>query len=233
MNGTCHFMKNKSLNKRIIGKTIIKVCKTCKKQFKVHNYRKDNAMFCSKKCWYRRNGEKIEKNCLNCNKAIIIHHYRINAKYCSHKCHSESLRGKISFKLQRARKEIRGNKHPMYGKHHTKETRKKISENHADTSGINSGSWKGGVTPIHERIRKSKEYILWRTAVFTRDDYSCTKCGEKGGKLNADHIKPFALYPELRFAIDNGQTLCKKCHTKKTSKDMMLMRRETPIWMKN
>jgi len=78
--------------------------------------------------------------------------------------------------------------------------------------GKDNPAWKGGISPINERIRQSKEYKLWRESVFKRDNYSCIWCGKTGGILNADHIKPFALYPELRFAIDNGRTLCIDCH---------------------
>lgn len=80
-------------------------------------------------------------------------------------------------------------------------------------SGEKHWNWKGGTTPLHEQIRKSLEYKLWRQAVFERDNYTCVLCGDaKGGNLEADHIKQFAFYPELRFAIDNGRTLCRDCH---------------------
>jgi hypothetical protein len=78
--------------------------------------------------------------------------------------------------------------------------------------GENSAFWEGGKTPLHKRIRKSAEYRLWRISVLERDGYICVWCGQKGGNLEVDHIKPFAFFPELRFAIDNGRTLCKPCH---------------------
>lgn len=86
-----------------------------------------------------------------------------------------------------------------------------------EMTGEKSKSWKGGITPINRAIRTCLEYKMWREAVFIRDNYTCIWCGVRssvGTKviLNADHIKPFALYPELRFAIDNGRTLCTDCH---------------------
>jgi len=70
----------------------------------------------------------------------------------------------------------------------------------------------GRKTKENHRIRMSKKYKLWRKSVFERDNYTCQFCNKKGGKLNADHIKQFAFYPELRFDIGNGRTLCVPCH---------------------
>lgn len=63
-------------------------------------------------------------------------------------------------------------------------------------------------------IRRSGTYSKWRTDVFERDDYTCAICGKRGGELNAHHIKPFAQFPDDRFDVDNGITLCKACHIK-------------------
>lgn len=98
----------------------------------------------------------------------------------------------------------------------SEEAKRKLSEIHM---GDKNPQWKGGVTPINKAIRKSVEFRLWREAVFERDNYTCVWCGIRGGNgkkviLHPDHIKPFCDYPELRFAIDNGRTLCKECHMK-------------------
>lgn len=78
---------------------------------------------------------------------------------------------------------------------------------------------------IDRCIRYSKRAERWRKSVFERDDYTCTSCGERGGYLEAHHLKPFAYFPGERFKISNGVTLCKKCHnkTKMDSKKMRLI----------
>ena len=79
-------------------------------------------------------------------------------------------------------------------------------------SGESHWNWKGGITDEGHRVRESSPYKMWRTRVFERDKYTCQHCGKVGGELNAHHVKPFSVYPELRFDVDNGITLCRKCH---------------------
>lgn len=95
------------------------------------------------------------------------------------------------------------------GKKHTVETRRKLS---ATKRGPANPQWKGGVNKINAAIRGSLEYKLWREAVFRRDNWTCVQCGTRKSPINADHIKPFCKYPELRFDVDNGRTLCVPCH---------------------
>lgn len=104
----------------------------------------------------------------------------------------------------------------MSGKKQTPEHREAIR---LANLGEKSSNWKGGVTPANELFRKTAAYKQWRLSVFTRDNYTCKHCGIKSVRgnriiLNADHILPFALYPDLRLDVDNGRTLCIECHKK-------------------
>ena len=105
------------------------------------------------------------------------------------------------------------------GKKFTKEHKAKLSlakkgKPQLNRRGSNCHFWKGGVTPQNMKIRKSIEHRLWSEAVFARDNWTCQKCDEQGGTINSHHIFNFASHIKLRFAIDNGVTLCKKCHGK-------------------
>ncbi len=148
-------------------------------------------------------------NCLECGKefqAKLSRLKRGHALYCSRPC----MYGNSVF-LEKIRK-------ANLGRVRTPEVRERVSRakilSPFTKRGIENPAWKGGVTPQNQLIRHSPEYRLWREAVFARDNWTCQGCNVRGGRLNADHIKPFALYPELRLAIDNGRTLCISCHQK-------------------
>ncbi len=80
--------------------------------------------------------------------------------------------------------------------------------------GDKSPHWKGGITPIAKKARNSNEWKIWRNSVFERDNYSCRKCGKRGCMLHPHHVNSFSQFPEQRFVLENGLTLCEKCHRK-------------------
>lgn len=99
------------------------------------------------------------------------------------------------------------------GKKHSDSTKKAMSYARRAEKHWN---WQGGKSR-DKRSLGNPVYVEWRTKVFERDNYTCVGCGVRSGSgkrvtLNADHIKPWAHYPELRFDLNNGRTLCIDCH---------------------
>ena len=125
------------------------------------------------------------------------------------KKHSDATRAKMRLAKQR-RKELLG--YIISPEHQVKMVAAKVAL--GTQKGEKNGMWKGGITAWYQIIRTSSAYKEWRNKVYKRDNYRCVICDTPGsGKnLNADHIKPFAYYPELRFDVNNGRTLCIDCH---------------------
>ncbi len=72
-----------------------------------------------------------------------------------------------------------------------------------------------------DRDYDSDAYRKWRKGVFARDRFKCQMpgCPGRNRRLNAHHIRRWASYPELRFIISNGITLCHGCHEKVTGNE--------------
>ena len=124
------------------------------------------------------------------------------------KHHSEESKRKMS---QIAKEE--GRRPPGFlGKTLSEGHRKHLSDSHKGKNGKDASNWQGGLTPVNTRIRNSDQFKKWRKAVLERDNYTCQQCDKRGGELNPHHIKSFADFPELRFEVSNGITLCVYCH---------------------
>lgn len=77
--------------------------------------------------------------------------------------------------------------------------------------------WKGDAYPANRRLRQSLKAKNWARLIIARALHKCEICGVKRSKtqlLHADHIKSWAMYPELRFDLSNGRALCVPCHIK-------------------
>jgi len=149
----------------------------------------------------------MKKDCLYCHKEFAKdyrtsrRHFLTVTKFCSIKCKADYQKDNGIIPPSR-----KGKLPWCAGKHNPYFT------------GANNPKWKGGISKLNKTERQlamqTIEYKLWRLSVFERDNFTCQSCGEKGGKLNADHIKPWVFFPELRYKIDNGRTLCVDCHRK-------------------
>lgn len=145
-----------------------------------------------------------EKKCLECD-SIIIHRIKRDIerkKFCSRNC-----KGKY------------------YGKRRPIEHLKKMQELACTLESNLKKIHRGKDHPLykHDRTqikspRPRYENTEWKKQVFNRDNFTCQKCGIRGGKLQADHIKPYCICTEEeKWNLDNGRTLCLECHKKTKS----------------
>ena len=84
------------------------------------------------------------------------------------------------------------------------------------SKGSKNHNWKGGISLTRKKVYDSLEYRKWRKAVFQRDKYVCQDYNCKGQDkiIHAHHIKSINKNPNLIFDLNNGLTLCRKCHIK-------------------
>lgn len=141
-----------------------------------------------------------------------------NGRFCSPSCAKKGINNPMAGLV--------GELHHFYGKHHTEETKEKLSGSAPNRRGELHPNWKGGVTELSTRIRNSSNYKQWRQSIFIRDNFTCQRCSERGNIIHAHHLYRFskiindyniesfneAENCDMLWNIDNGITLCKKCH---------------------
>jgi len=165
--------------------------------------------------------------CIVCNKSFISN-TASKRKFCCRKCynkwqklhphgfqvgHKSGMTGKKQSEHQKAMITLKNTGHPFY----------KGGEKGWFKKGFQGGQkfpkghipWNAGTStnPNHSK-RMTKPYKEWRLKVFKKDDYTCQLCFKCGGNLVVHHKKSYALFPELRLDVSNGQTMHKDCHRK-------------------
>jgi len=146
--------------------------------------------------------------------------------------HTEATKAKMSAART-------GSNNPFFGRSHTEQTKQKLRSSkigkatrsgpHTEATkakisrtriaaesakGSKNPNWRGGVSNSRKSAMATTAYKEWRKSVFTRDDFTCRTCNQHGGDLEAYHIKPWAYFPEFRYEVSNGRTLCVLCHRK-------------------
>lgn len=133
---------------------------------------------------------------------------------------SEEVKEKIS-------KSLKGRKPTwLIGKKLSEEHKKKIGD---ASRGEKGNNWQGGKTLTERLLRKSTKYKNWRKEILVRDNYACVLCYSKE-KIEVDHINSFTFFPNLRFLLSNGRTLCHECHKQTDSYGGKTRKFKNELW---
>lgn len=170
-------------------------CECCNKEIEKPKYKKNKLNFCSKECMGKYKENKIEITCNYCNKNFLSIQSKIARNvnnFCSKECRIQSFLNIIN-----------------------------TSDNNINYSYKFTDQYK----KVEQIVRGRKQYYAWRTKVKKRDELKCTKCGTTYG-LEVHHLNNtmYSICKQYDYDInkileskelndvDNGITLCHKCH---------------------
>lgn len=159
-------------------------------------------------------GGLLSVKCMNCQSIIKRHPSMISTKiYCSRKCYSVYMKSDPKFGSW--------NK----GLIRSEEFKKKISlSNLGRLSGNRHPRWISDRTKLVKRQeRNDVAYKDWRKQVWLRDNFTCKIANpDCSGRIEAHHILGWTAYPELRYQLNNGITLCHAHHPRKRADEAKL-----------
>lgn len=197
----------------------MKICEQCGKEFEP-KFKFNENKFCSLKCyWNSKRGkpsaypEGLEKG-RGWNKGITGE--------ASHSFGNKHTLGKEAW--NKGEKTPDGVKAKQSEGHRKNPTRFWLGKKRPDISELKQGTpredirgeknwkWKGGKSRDYKSHYNSLEYREWRRQIFERDNFTCQRCGANQCYIEPHHIKSWSEYPELRYEVSNGTTLCLDCH---------------------
>jgi len=175
---------------------------------------------------------KVERLCEACKRPFFASTdvgktERWIARFCSRKCINSPREGKRGWPKGRPRDEetkekigvtLTGTKwsrpHPLRGVPRTPEYKEQLRA----LMRLQDKAFKN-----NPDARSGYRYWDWTDAVKTRDNFTCQHCKTYSLKhLHAHHIKDWDNFPELRFDVNNGITLCRGCHRKEENRLLKL-----------
>lgn len=177
-----------------------KICAKCKRELTIENFplRKNKGKYrrwsyCFE-CSRKMDRERYTHICEECGKEYKSGNK--DSKICS-ECYRKKVGKMGAINLIAWNKEPTHN--PFYGVHRYGEENPNFKPDKTDEE--------------RELQRGIIGYKKWRLQVYKRDKYTCQCCGDKkGGNLNAHHLNSYDTHKEKRLDVDNGITLCDKCH---------------------
>ena len=251
MNDT-RFKKNSIPWNKGKSQIIDSVCVVCDVTFKPKRPKNNGQKYCSRECYYKTRDKKVSKTCVECNKDFKVKRYEVVNKtrpaiYCSLKCSGQRMkefsgakshlwRGGIKeYKCNECDKQFLsykrvGNGTPLFCSHQCyslsivgKESSTKGMK-FPERSGENHPRW----IKDRSKLKKKQErgdsaYQEWRMQVYKRDNFKCSIENENcSGRIIAHHILGWSSFPELRYQVNNGITLCQAHHPLKRAEEKRL-----------